>query len=151
MSVVEDCAAAHGAMIGDRYVGGIGDFGCFSFNVAKVMRTGEGGMVVTRDAERDKALRAIRVNGMVPGSQQPNGIECLGFNYTMAQPLAAIGVEQVNGFDEVFRRRARNEALLNDRLGALGITVPARSGSMSGRNTWMSDCDAPRARDSPRW
>jgi perosamine synthetase len=130
LAVVEDCAAAHGASIGDRHVGGFGDTGCFSFNIAKVMRTGEGGMVVTRDAALDERLRRVRVNGMAPGSTEPNGIECLGFNYTMAQPLAAIGVEQVRGFTEVFRRRAENEALLSERLGALGVTVPvAREGS----------------------
>ncbi|KKK44906.1 hypothetical protein LCGC14_3166370, partial [marine sediment metagenome] len=49
--VVEDCAEALGARYKSELVGTLGDIGCFSFFANKVITTGEGGMVVTRDRE----------------------------------------------------------------------------------------------------
>lgn len=46
--VIEDCAQAHGAMIGERHVGTLGDFGSYSFCQDKIISTGgEGGMLLT--------------------------------------------------------------------------------------------------------
>ncbi len=50
ISVVEDCAQAHGARYHGRSVGSIGDVGAWSFCQDKIMTTGgEGGMVTTDD------------------------------------------------------------------------------------------------------
>jgi perosamine synthetase len=102
--VVEDCAGAHGARLRGRAVGTIGDFGCFSFNIGKIMRTGEGGMVLTRDGRMRDRLAAVRVNGMEPA---PGGarVALLGCNFTMAHPLAALGRVQVRRYPALARRR----------------------------------------------
>ena len=48
--VIEDCAQAHGAMIGETHVGTIGTIGSFSFCQDKIITTGgEGGLLVTND------------------------------------------------------------------------------------------------------
>jgi len=50
--VIEDCAQAHGAKHKERYVGTIGDIGCFSLMSGKHMTSGgQGGMVITNDEE----------------------------------------------------------------------------------------------------
>jgi perosamine synthetase len=49
LPVVEDCAHAPGARYKERYVGTIGDIGCFSFHSLKNMTAAEGGMLVTND------------------------------------------------------------------------------------------------------
>ncbi len=48
IKVVEDCAQAHLAAIGGRTLGTFGDFGCFSTNDTKHIRSGEGGFVLCR-------------------------------------------------------------------------------------------------------
>jgi len=59
--VIEDAAQAHGAQYRGRPVGSIGDMGCFSFYPGKNLGAyGEGGMVVTNDADRTRTIRMLR-------------------------------------------------------------------------------------------
>lgn len=66
LRVVEDCAQAHGATFDGRPAGSFGDVGCFSFYPTKNLGgLGDGGMVVTRDADIASALRQLRMYGEV--------------------------------------------------------------------------------------
>lgn len=59
--VIEDAAQAHGAEYKGRRVGGIGDFGCFSFYAGKNLGAyGEGGLVTARRDEDARRLRMLR-------------------------------------------------------------------------------------------
>ena len=50
LSVIEDCAQAHGAQYRGKSVGSLGEVGAWSFCQDKIMTTGgEGGMVTTQD------------------------------------------------------------------------------------------------------
>ncbi len=63
IAMVEDAAQALGARWNDRYLGTIGDIGCFSFHDTKNITCGEGGAFVTSDGElADKAER-VREKG----------------------------------------------------------------------------------------
>lgn len=110
--VIEDAAQAHGARIDGQHVGSFGDFGCFSFNIGKVLRTGEGGMVLTNSEAHAKRLREIRVNGMFAGPDGGARVERIGFNYSMPQPLAAIGRRQVARHPQALENRRRNAEIL---------------------------------------
>lgn len=49
LAVVEDCSHAQGAKYKGRFVGTIGDVGCFSLQASKAIIAGEGGLIVTND------------------------------------------------------------------------------------------------------
>jgi dTDP-4-amino-4,6-dideoxygalactose transaminase len=68
IAVIEDAAQAIGARdCHDRSAGSIGDFGCFSFFPSKNLGAfGDGGMVVTGDAQLAERLRVLRVHGGKP-------------------------------------------------------------------------------------
>jgi dTDP-4-amino-4,6-dideoxygalactose transaminase len=123
LAVVEDAAQAHGARVGGRHVGTLGDYGCFSFNIGKILRTGEGGMVLTDDPAAADRLRAIRVNGMAPG---PAGsvVVALGANYTMPQAMASIGRRQLARHPEALVERAHNAKLLLDAVDQVDGLTP---------------------------
>ena len=58
--LLEDCAHAHGASWGDSRPGGFGDAGVYSFYATKTISTGEGGMLVSDDADLLAFARAYR-------------------------------------------------------------------------------------------
>jgi len=64
LAVVEDAAQAHGAIYRGRRVGSIGHIGCFSFYPTKNLGAyGDGGAVVTDDADLAERVRRLRQYG----------------------------------------------------------------------------------------
>ena len=53
ISIIEDCAAALGAIYDSKLVGTIGTAGCFSFYPTKHITTMEGGMLISKDSLND--------------------------------------------------------------------------------------------------
>jgi dTDP-3-amino-3,4,6-trideoxy-alpha-D-glucose transaminase len=67
LKVLEDTAQAHGALIGGRRVGTIGDVGCFSFYPTKNLGAwGDGGGIVTADPAVADRVRLLRSHGEQP-------------------------------------------------------------------------------------
>lgn len=101
--VIEDCAEAVGALYKGRRVGLDGDCTCFSFFANKVITTGEGGMVVFKDAAAAARARILRDHGMTPGKRYWH--EDVGFNFRMTNLQAAVGVAQLTRIDDFLARR----------------------------------------------
>lgn len=116
--VIEDCAQAHGAMIGARVVGGFGTLGSYSFCQDKIMTTGgEGGMIVTDDAALYDRIWSFKDHGkdraLVYATDHPPGFRWLhgrgpGTNLRMTGLSAALGRVQLRRLPEWHRIRTRN-------------------------------------------
>jgi perosamine synthetase len=101
--VVEDAAPAIGTIINGRAAGTFGDFGCYSFQGAKMLVTGEGGMIVTDDEKLYAKARKIQDHGRKPGTFW---IEELGYKYKMSNATAALGLGQLErGEQQIVRKR----------------------------------------------
>jgi perosamine synthetase len=127
IALIEDCACGIGSTIDGRFVGGFGTVGCFSFNIGKLLRTGEGGMAVTNSKPQASVLRELRVNGLKL-SRGINEVNRLGFNYTMPQMLGALGVVQLEAFDQNIRKRRKNAERLMQGMTGLPVKclIPER-------------------------
>lgn len=128
LKVIEDCAQAPGTKYKGRYAGTIGDAGVFSFQETKNITTGEGGMVVTKDAGIAKKVRLIRNHGeSVPDDKwdQEELANIIGMNFRMTELTAALGVAQMEKLDDNNRIRTDNSRYLARKLKGLpGLTMP---------------------------
>ena len=109
--LIEDAAHAHGSEWRGRRAGGMGLAGSFSFQNSKVMTAGEGGMLLTSDAEF-----AARARSIVDQGRRPDGgwfhHYTLGTNYRITAWQAAVLLAQLERLPEQIRRRAANATLL---------------------------------------
>lgn len=121
LKVIEDVAEAPGGRYKGRLLGTFGDLSCYSFFGNKIITTGEGGMVMTRDPELDKALRIRRDHGMSRERRYVHVV--VGFNYRMTNMQAAVGVGQLERFDAILKCRAAQAALYERLLkGSVKVT-----------------------------
>ena len=102
--VVEDAAPSIGAEFNGQRTGSFGHFGCFSFQGAKLLVTGEGGMLLTNDTELYQRAYKIWDQGRVPGSFW---IDTNGWKYKMSNVQAAIGLGQLERVEELVEAKRR--------------------------------------------
>lgn len=114
LAVVEDAACALGSSLRGVACGALGDIATFSFHPRKVITTGEGGMVTTRDAAWAARLRALRNHGQAT----PGDFIEAGSNARMSEIQAAIGSAQMAKLDRILSRRRELAARIR---GALSL------------------------------
>jgi len=115
LRVIEDAAHAFGTSYKQRRVGGFGDIACFSFDGIKNITSGEGGCIVTDDEKVLDLVKDARLLGVEKDSEKGYAgkrswsfdVSKQGWRYHMSDIMAAIGIEQLNRFDEIaFKRKA---------------------------------------------
>lgn len=103
--LLEDAAEAHGALYRGAKVGSMGDAATFSFFGNKIVTTGEGGMVTTRDANLANRMRLLRGQGMDP--QHRYWFPIVGHNFRMTNIEAAIGLAQMEDVESHLATRRK--------------------------------------------
>lgn len=134
LSVIEDCAQAHGARYKGRPVGTFGHIGAWSFCQDKIMTTaGEGGMVTTNDRELWSRMWSFKDHGKsweaVYERDHPPGFrwvhEIFGTNWRMTEVQAAIGRIQLRRMPAWHEERLHNARSIWERAQELpGLRVP---------------------------
>lgn len=128
LRVVEDCAQAHGAKIGDRRVGSIGDVAAFSFYPTKNLGAlGDGGAVVTNDAQLADRLRLLREYGW----RERYVSEIAGMNSRLDELQAALLRVKLEYLDAENERRRQIAAAYDEKLAATSLQLPTVSGDVS--------------------
>lgn len=135
--VIEDASHAIGASYAGLPVGcgKYADMTVFSFHPVKIITTGEGGMVVTNNADLNAGLRLFRSHGMTRDPSQMGGEShgpwyyeqiALGFNYRMTDLQAALGVSQIKRLDTFLARRRELADRYDQLLADVDIQLPTR-------------------------
>lgn len=136
LSVIEDCAQAHGATYKGRSVGSIGHVGCWSFCQDKIMTTGgEGGMIATNDEalwrkmwaykDHGKSYEAVYEREHKPGFRWLH--ESFGTNWRLTEMQSAIGRIQLARMPEWQATRLANARRLWQTAGECsGLRAPAQ-------------------------
>jgi dTDP-4-amino-4,6-dideoxygalactose transaminase len=124
--VIEDAAQAIVARYQGRFVGTVGDFGCFSFFPSKNLGgAGDGGLLTTKDAALAEKLRLLRVHG----SKNKYRHEILGTNSRLDALQAAILRVKLRHIDTWTGSRRAHAARYRELLENAGlnqfVTPPA--------------------------
>ena len=122
LKVIEDCAQSFGAEWRGKKTGTFGDLGCFSFFPSKNLGGyGDGGMVITRDAELSERLQSLRNHG----SHVRYYHDEVGFNSRLDEIQAAVLRIKLRHIDEYNAKRRKNALLYNKHLANAGIKTPS--------------------------
>ena len=113
--VIEDAAPAIGATWRGKKCGTFGDFAAFSFQGAKLLVTGEGGMLVTDNEELYLRARKIWDQGRNP--TRAFWIDSQGVKFKMSNVQAAIGLGQLERVDELIDLKRRIFSWYEEILG----------------------------------
>jgi len=142
LKVVEDAAHALPTTCAGRLVGTLdSDATVFSFYANKTITTGEGGMLVTRDAALARRARVMRLHGMNRDAfdrytaKAPSWyyeVVAPGFKYNLTDIAAALGLQQLKKARAFQHTRARIAALYDAAFADLPLLRPPqpRSGDM---------------------
>lgn len=103
LSIIEDCAEAHGALYRNRPVGTFGTLGIFSFYANKIITTGEGGMIVTNNNTLYKKMISLRNLAHAPAKRFFH--RTIGYNYRLSGLQAALGIGQLGRFQEYIEKK----------------------------------------------
>lgn len=132
--VLEDAACASGASYKGEMAGGLGDAASFSFHPRKIITTGEGGMVTTRNPQLAERMMCLRNHGAsISEEQRHNGPKPyilpefaeLGFNYRMTDMQGAIGCVQLNKLKQLVEQRNQMAEFYRQQLrGISGLSLP---------------------------
>jgi len=119
--LIEDCAQAHGAAVGDRKAGSMGACGAFSFYPTKNLGAfGDGGAIVTDDAGIAERLRSLQQYGW----RERYISEGAGYNSRLDELQAAILDVKLQWLDAGNERRRRIAALYRDGLAGMPLDLP---------------------------
>jgi dTDP-4-amino-4,6-dideoxygalactose transaminase len=120
VAVIEDGAQAIGTEHGGRRVGGLGEYGCFSFFPSKNLGgAGDGGMVVTNDPERAAKLEILRVHGGRPKYYH----RVIGGNFRLDAIQAAVLNVKLPHLDAWTAARQANAARYRELFAEAGLVV----------------------------
>ena len=122
LAVVEDAAEALGARYKGGAVGCHGLVSCLSFNGNKIITTGGGGMVLTRDPKLAARVRALTTQARTDALEYIH--EETGYNYRLTNLQAALGVAQLEQLDGFVESKRGTAAHYRELLGGVsGVTM----------------------------
>ncbi len=135
--VMEDSAHAWGSQLDGKGAGTLSRAGTFSFQESKNITAGEGGILVTDDAEIADLCRSFTHCGRAPGAAWYDH-DFLGSNLRLTEFQAAILSAQLQRLPDQIATRAKNVAVINSILSEVeAIQVPVDAPRMTRRSYHM--------------
>lgn len=127
IALIEDTAWGCGGNLNGKSLGTWGEIGTFSFDFAKTMTTGEGGMLVFKNKEAYDRAAAWHDHGHENNPTVPRWEDTRsssGFNYRMMELQSAVGLAQLRKLPDVIKSQRKNRNLIWNAISDLpGISM----------------------------
>ncbi|HXX75748.1 MAG TPA: DegT/DnrJ/EryC1/StrS family aminotransferase [Nitrospiraceae bacterium] len=119
--LIEDVAQAAGASFRGKSLGTFGKIGCFSFDYVKTVTCGEGGAIITDDAQVYNLAQAFTDHGHdhLGADRGADNHPHIGTNYRLSELNAAVGVAQLAKLDRILETQRAHKAQLKEGLAGL--------------------------------
>lgn len=137
LKVIEDCAQSPGAKYQGKYVGAIGDLGCFSISAYKIIGGGEGGLLLARDERLfERASQLAESGGLwrekrfAPARYE--GELFVGTNYRMSDLEATVDLVQLDKLQSIVQRYHNNYVRISSQLQAVREITPQKINDRDG-------------------
>nr|WP_295903187.1 DegT/DnrJ/EryC1/StrS family aminotransferase [uncultured Bdellovibrio sp.] len=134
LKVVEDAAHSLPTRYKGQLIGTLDtDITVFSFYATKTITTGEGGMIVTRVANRAKRMKIMRLHGISRDafdrytSTKPSWyyeVVAPGFKYNLTDIASSIGIHQLKKANKFQKRREEMATIYREHLAGLPLEMP---------------------------
>jgi UDP-4-amino-4,6-dideoxy-L-N-acetyl-beta-L-altrosamine transaminase len=136
--LIEDASHALGSQINGKKIGSLSDMTVFSFHAIKPITTGEGGAVLTDNAEYAEKLRRFRSHGIIKKSFWNSDMVEMGHNYRLSDISAALGLSQMKKLDGFIEQRNEIAAYYDEHFKGhkLFQTIPIPHGERSARHLY---------------
>jgi len=123
IAVIEDCCQAVGGSYKGRRLGSLGDIGTFSFNIFKVINSGDGGIVTTNSRTLYEKAFGYHDQGHMPLRK---GVEIgkrsmIGVNLRMNELTGAFLRAQLRKLDTILVRLRESKEALKAEIASAGI------------------------------
>ena len=133
--IIEDSTEALGSFKKGKHAGTFGLTGVLSFNGNKIISTGGGGMILTDN--QDIAIRARHITTTAKSDPLEYFHDEVGYNYRLVNVLAAIGVAQMENFEQILKRKKEIDALYKKELIGIGDIKFQTNDQDSKPNCWL--------------
>ena len=141
--LLEDACQSIGGTYKGQYLGTIGHAGTFSFDYVKTITCGEGGVVMTNDAEVYEKCDGFTDHGHDhKGADRGADLHpFIGYNFRISELHAAVGLAQIGKLPQILAIQRRNNALLRSYLEQVpGISfrrIPDPQGDNASFLSWF--------------
>jgi len=126
LNIIEDAACALGSEYHNQKIGTIGDIGCFSLHPRKAITTGEGGIVVTRNANLAEKIALLRNHGAKKVDRKLDFL-IAGLNYRITEFQAALGISQLKIIEQLVNKRVEQAQIYSDFFAEINeIVIPVK-------------------------
>lgn len=134
--IVEDAAHSLPTKLGERIIGSLSEFTCFSFYATKTLSTGEGGMLTTNNDAYADRCRIMSLHGISRDAWKRYTAEgtwayeivAPGYKYNLTDIAGALGLVQLAKVDAMRIRRAEIAARYDAAFGSVPeLEIPTRS------------------------
>ena len=116
--LIEDCAQAWGARNSEQPIGTLGHIACFSFQQAKHVTCGDGGIVASSDERYGPLLQRFGDKGM--DRLKAGGLfDSFATNYRMSELQAAFAAAQLGRLIDIATKRNQLGNLLGEKIAGL--------------------------------
>jgi len=144
LPILEDAAHAHGATLGERMAGSLGDLAAFSFYPTKVLGAlGDGGAITTSREDLEQRARQLRYMGQ---RTTKHDHEALGYQERLDEMQAAFLQVKLRYLEDQIAGRRRVAATYRELLAGTPLTLPAHD--VGGRHVYYMFTVLAPARDA---